>query len=64
MLRDRIATLFQKHDPALRQVILDVLEVEQEFISMERPRGIYDRIDEIVSKTAEIELQRQGEEEA
>lgn len=63
MLRDRIATLFQQHDPALRQLILDVLEVEQEFISMERPRGIYDRIDEIVTTIADVELQRNGEEE-
>ena len=36
MLRDRLITLFQQYDPALRQVILEVLEVEQEFISMER----------------------------
>lgn len=63
MLRDRIATLFQQYDPTLRQLILDVLEVEQEFISMERPRGIYDRIDEIVATIADAELQRHGEEE-
>lgn len=63
MLRDRIATLFQQHDPTLRQLILDVLEVEQEFISMERPRGIYDRIDEIVTTIVDVELQRRGEEE-
>lgn len=64
MLRDRIATLFQQYDPTLRQLILDVLEVEQEFISMEKPRGIYDRIDEIVTTIADVKLQHHGEEEA
>lgn len=63
MLRDRLVTLFQQYDPALRQVILEVLEVEQEFISMERPRGIYDRIDTIVTRVADEELRRQDREE-
>ncbi|MCW5841682.1 MAG: hypothetical protein KIT77_10605 [Caldilinea sp.] len=61
MLRERIDSLFQQHDPALRQLILTVLEIEQEFISMERPRGIFERIDEIVTKVSEMELQRNGE---
>lgn len=61
MLRERIDSLFQQHDPALRQLILAVLEIEQEFISMERPRGIFERIDEIVTKISEMELQRDGE---
>lgn len=61
MLRNRIDTLFQQYDPALRQLILAVLEIEQEFISMERPRGIFERIDEIVTRISEMELQRNGE---
>lgn len=61
MLRERIDSLFQQHDPALRQLILAVLEIEQEFISMERPRGIFERIDEIVTRISEMELQRNGE---
>lgn len=61
MLRNRIDALFQQHDPTLRQLILAVLEIEQEFISMERPRGIYERIDEIVTEISEMELRRDGE---
>lgn len=61
MLRDRLKELFKNYDPAVRQVINEVGEVEQQFISMERPRGIYEKIDEIITRIAEEELRRQGE---
>ncbi len=61
MLRDRLKELFKNYDPAIRQVIYEVGEIEQQFISMERPRGIYDKIDEVISRIAEEELKRQEE---
>ncbi|HFQ93579.1 MAG TPA: hypothetical protein ENK32_06190 [Anaerolineae bacterium] len=64
MLRDRLKELFKNYDPAVRQVIYEVGEIEQQFISMERPRGIYDKIDEVISRIAEEELKRQEEEGA
>ncbi|MFQ5399715.1 MAG: hypothetical protein ACE5E7_08970 [Anaerolineae bacterium] len=64
MLRDRLKELFKNYDPAVRQVINEVGEIEQQFISMERPRGIYDKIDEVITRIAEEELRRQGEGDA
>ena len=64
MLRDRLKELFKNYDPAVRQVIYEVGEIEQQFISMERPRGIYDKIEEVISRIAEEELKRQEEEGA
>jgi len=61
MLQDRLKNLFKNYDPAVRQVIYEVGEIEQQFISMERPRGIYDKIDEVISRIAEEELKRQEE---
>ncbi|GAB4267429.1 MAG: hypothetical protein Kow0080_09550 [Candidatus Promineifilaceae bacterium] len=61
MLRDRLKELFKNYDPAVRQVINEVGEIEQQFISMERPRGIYEKIDEVITRIAEEELRRQGE---
>ena len=61
MLRDRLKTLFKNYDPAVRQVIHEVGEVEQQFISMERPRGIYDKIDEIITRIAGEEVERLSE---
>ncbi len=62
MLRDRLKTLFKNYNPAVRQVIYEVGEIEQQFISMERPRGIYDKIDEVITRIAEEELKRQEKE--
>ncbi|HIP71641.1 MAG TPA: hypothetical protein EYH05_09630, partial [Anaerolineae bacterium] len=61
MLQDRLKNLFKNYDPAVRQVIYEVGEIEQQFISMERPRGIYDKIGEVISRIAEEELKRQEE---
>jgi hypothetical protein len=60
MLRDRLKELFRNYEPAVRQVINEVGEVEQQFISMKTPRGIMDKIDEIITRIAQEELQRQG----
>jgi hypothetical protein len=64
MLRDRLKELFNSYDPAVRQVIYEVGEIEQQFISMEKPRGIMKEIDEVVTRIAREELERQdnGEE--
>lgn len=64
MLRDRLKELFKNYDPAVRQVINEVGEIEQQFISMEKPRGIYEKIDEVITRIAEEELRRQGEGDA
>lgn len=64
MLRDRLKELFKNYDPAVRQVINEVGEIEQQYISMERPHGIYAKIDEVITRIAEEELRRQVEGDA
>ncbi len=58
MLRERLRKLFENYDPAVRRVIDEVGEVEQQLISMKRPHGIYDKIDEIITRVVEEELGR------
>ncbi len=58
MLRDRIKTLFNQYDSAIRQVIYEVGDIEQQFISMKNPRGIMNEIDAVISRIAEEELAR------
>lgn len=55
MLRERLYQLFQGYDPAIQTLIHDVLTLEQEHISLERPR-IKDQIDGIISRLAGKEL--------
>jgi hypothetical protein len=59
MLRDRLRELFNSYDPAIRRVIHEVGEIEQQFISMEKPRGIMREIDEVITRIAREELARQ-----
>lgn len=61
MLKDRLKELFKGYPPAIQQVIREVGEIEQHYISMERPRGIMKDIDEMITRIAREELQRSHE---
>lgn len=51
MNRDRLRSLFSEFDPAIKSVIERVLRLEQEYITMDRPR-INDQIDDIITEEA------------
>lgn len=38
MHKERLSNLFETFDPAVKNIILGVLDIEQEHISMEKPR--------------------------
>lgn len=56
-LRSQIASLFADQDPLIKRVVADVLAEEQEHIHLELPRGIMDRIHDILDKVARDALQ-------
>lgn len=62
MHKERLNKLFESFDPEVRSVILGVLDIEQEHISMERPR-VKEQIDEIVSAVAKRELAKEDGQE-
>jgi hypothetical protein len=62
MQKERLMNLFESFDPAVRSIILGVLDIEQEHISMERPR-VKEQIDEIISAAAKKEIEKLAEEE-
>lgn len=49
MLRDRLLELFREYEADVREVIAEVLALEQEHISMERPR-IKEQIKDIIDR--------------
>jgi len=59
MLREQLKALFSNYDPVIQQIIGEVGELEQRHISMERPR-IKEQIDEIITRVANQELERDG----
>lgn len=62
MQKERLSNLFETFDPALRSIILGVLDIEQEHISMERPR-VKEQIDEIITGAAKKEVEKLSAEE-
>lgn len=62
MHKERLANLFESFDPAVRNIILGVLDIEQEHISMERPR-VKEQIDDIITSAAKKEVEKLPEEE-
>lgn len=62
MMRDRLKALFQTYDPAIQAIISDVLSIEQENISMERPR-VKESIDLVIGLVAKRELEKAGKSE-
>lgn len=49
MLKERLKKLFDHYDPAIQMVIAGVLSVEQEHISMQRPR-VKEEIDALITR--------------
>lgn len=62
MHKERLNKLFETFDPAVKSVILGVLDIEQEHISMEKPR-VKEHIDEIISAAAKREIEKVDGEE-
>lgn len=57
MLKERLNQLFTTYDPAIQSLIAEVLTLEQENISLERPH-LKEQIDQIISRLANKELDR------
>jgi hypothetical protein len=55
MHRERLRGLFSSYEPAIQAVIDQVLQLEQEHITMDRPR-LKDQIDEIIEDVAKQKL--------
>jgi hypothetical protein len=56
MIKDQLRELFINYDPPIQAIIAEVLTLEQEHISMKRPRGISEQVDEILTRAANKEI--------
>ena len=52
MLKDRLLELFEECEQDVRQVIAEVLTLEQEYITMERPR-VKEQIKQSIDRVAD-----------
>jgi hypothetical protein len=63
LIKDRIRSLFSEYDPALQRIIHDVLLLEQEYISYDRPPKVKEPIDAIVLREAKMRVEQDAKEE-
>lgn len=54
-MQEKVLALFKDYDPQIREIIADVLAVEQEHLSMKNPRGAVEKIEDIIDRVAKYE---------
>jgi hypothetical protein len=54
-MQEKVLALFKDYDPSVKAVIAEVLALEQEHLSMKNPRGVVEKIEEIVERIAKNE---------
>lgn len=59
MLKERLRKLFENCDPTIRQVVNEVGELEQQYLTMKSPMGIRPEIDLIITRIAKAQLERE-----
>lgn len=59
MVRERLQALFMSYDPTVRKIVREVIELEQVYISMSKPRGVKQNIDAVIENYAQEELKNQ-----
>jgi len=62
-LQKQILGLFDDVEPDLKEVVAEVLLVEQEFIHMDKPHGVMKRIDQILDRVVRRAMKEAGNHE-
>lgn len=61
-LQKQILSLFEDVEPAIREVVADVLRVEQELIHLQRAHGVMEKINDILDRVARTSMKGQKDE--
>jgi len=54
-MKARLFELFKEFDPVIQEIVSDVLEVEQEYLSMKTPRGAKEKVRDILDRVVRDE---------
>ncbi len=60
-LRQQIKQLFEGVNPYVQELVYDVLEIETDYIHMQRPRGVMDELYSAIEKVAKNSLKDERE---
>ena len=61
MIKDKLKELFKDYEPGLQRIIQEVLVLEQENISMERPR-VKEKVEDIIAREAKRQVNQEASE--
>lgn len=59
-LQKQIASLFEGIEPDVLELVTRVLEIEQEFLHLENPRGVMEKIDAALDVVAQASLKNEA----
>lgn len=62
-LQKQILGLFEEVEPDIREVVAEVLRVEQELIHLQRAHGVMEKITEILDRVANASMKGQAHED-
>lgn len=59
-LQKQILSLFDGVEPEILELVTRVIEIEQEFLHLERPHGVMEKIDEALDVVAQASLKNEA----
>lgn len=59
-LQTQIASLFEGSEPDVFDLVTKVLEIEKEFLHLERPHGVMEKIEEALSLVAQASIKNEA----
>lgn len=54
-LQEKVLALFKEYDPRIQEIIAEVLALEQQHLSMKNPRGVVEKIEDVIDRVAKDE---------
>ena len=59
-LQKQIASLFEGIEPDVLELVTRVLEIEKEFLHLERPHGVMEKIDAALDAVAQASIKNEA----
>jgi len=59
-LQTQIASLFDGIEPDVLDLVTSVLEIEKEFLHLERPHGVMEKIEEALERVAQASIKNEA----
>ena len=59
MMKEKLAKLIRQLDPELQELVAEVISLEREYLDMLKPRGIKEKIRDLIDARARLGLRKE-----